>query len=218
MKEKYFTKKSISEKSKNMLKNVNKFIPYKSFEFTPNCSILLVVDMQKFFINETSHAHIPSVRAIIPRIKKLINVYSKNGLPIIFTRHINSKQNANLMEKWWNNLITAQNSLSQISAEFDISKGIVLKKSQYDAFYETSLEKILREKEISQIVICGVMTHLCCETTARSAFVRGFEIFFTIDGTATYNENLHLSSLRNLAQGFATPVISNEIISSIKKI
>ena len=218
MKEKYFTKKSISEKSKNMLKNVNKFIPYKSFEFTPNCSILLVVDMQKFFINETSHAYIPSVRAIIPRIKKLINVYSKNGLPIIFTRHINSKQNANLMEKWWNNLITAQNSLSQISAEFDISKGIVLKKSQYDAFYETSLEKILREKEISQIVICGVMTHLCCETTARSAFVRGFEIFFTIDGTATYNENLHLSSLRNLAQGFATPVISNEIISSIKKI
>ena len=218
MKEKYFTKKSISEKSKNMLKNVNKFIPYKSFEFTPNCSILLVVDMQKFFINETSHAYIPSVRAIIPRIKKLINVYSKNGLPIIFTRHINSKQNANLMEKWWNNLITAQNSLSQISAEFDISKGIVLKKSQYDAFYETSLEKILREKEISQIVICGVMTHLCCETTARSAFVRGFEIFFTIDGTATYNENLHLSSLRNLAHGFATPVISNEIISSIKKI
>ena len=218
MKEKYFTKESISEKSKNMLKNVSKFIPYKSFEFTPNCSILLVVDMQKFFINETSHAHIPSVRAIIPRIKKLINVYSKNGLPIIFTRHINSKQNANLMEKWWNNLITAQNSLSQISAEFDISKGIVLKKSQYDAFYETSLEKILREKEISQIVICGVMTHLCCETTARSAFVRGFEIFFTIDGTATYNENLHLSSLRNLAQGFATPVISNEIISSIKKI
>ncbi|MBC8527721.1 MAG: cysteine hydrolase [Candidatus Cloacimonetes bacterium] len=215
MKEQYFTSETIEQKSKQMLEKVRKYISEQKFRFIPARSTLLVVDMQDYFIKELSHAYVPSIRTIIPRIKKLIDAYSKYNFPVIFTRHLNTKQNANLMSKWWNDLITEENPLSQISAEFDISKGIVLKKSQYDAFYETSLEKILREKEISQIVICGVMTHLCCETTTRSAFIRGFEVFFTIDCTATYNENFHLSSLMNLAHGFAIPVLSNEIIKSV---
>jgi len=52
-------------------------------------------------------------------------------------------------------------------------------------------------------VVCGVMTHLCCETTAREAFVRGFEVFFPVDGTASYNQKFHEASLQNLAHGFA---------------
>jgi isochorismate hydrolase len=58
------------------------------------------------------------------------------------------------------------------------------------------------------------MTHLCCETTARSAFMRGFEVFFTIDGTATYNEEHHWAALLNLAHGFATPVLVDEVVSA----
>jgi isochorismate hydrolase len=60
------------------------------------------------------------------------------------------------------------------------------------------------------------MTHLCCETTARSAFVRGFEVFFTIDGTATYNQGFHLGTLVNLSHGFATPVLASEILSTLE--
>lgn len=55
------------------------------------------------------------------------------------------------------------------------------------------------------------MTHLCCETTARSAFIRGFDVFFTIDGTATYNEDFHFGTLYNLAHGFAVPLLIDEI-------
>ncbi|MES0360330.1 MAG: isochorismatase family protein, partial [Anaerolineales bacterium] len=61
----------------------------------------------------------------------------------------------------------------------------------------------------------GVMTHLCCETTARSAFVRGFEVFFVIDGTATYNEDYHMATLLNLAHGFTTPVLTKEVLKFI---
>jgi bifunctional isochorismate lyase / aryl carrier protein len=56
------------------------------------------------------------------------------------------------------------------------------------------------------------MTHLCCETTARSAFMRGFEVFFTMDGTATYNEQLHRASLLTLSHGFALPVLMDELL------
>jgi isochorismate hydrolase len=55
------------------------------------------------------------------------------------------------------------------------------------------------------------MTNLCCETTARDAFVRDFRVFFLADGTATANHDLHLSSLKNLAFGFATITTFGEL-------
>ncbi len=185
MKKSYFTFNLIHKKSIEML---HKIIGNKhkcKFIFEPHRSALLIIDMQKYFLNNTSHAYIPSAQAIIPGIKELIEEYNIKRLPIFFTRHLNTIQNAKLMAKWWKDLIREENPLSEIIDELNVSYGTVLKKSQYDAFYDTPLEELLKKKGINQIVICGIMTHLCCETTARSAFMRGFEVFFTIDGTAT---------------------------------
>ena len=74
---------------------------------------------------------------------------------------------------------------------------------------------MLRDNGVRRIVISGVMTHLCCETTARSAFVRGFEVFFTVDGTASYTADFHRASLLNLAHGFAVPVLVSEILAAL---
>jgi isochorismate hydrolase len=115
------------------------------------------------------------------------------------------------MANWWSDLIRIENPQSGIILDFDFSNRYVLRKSQYDAFYQTTLDNMLHKKGVSQIVITGVMTHLCCETTARSAFVRGFEVFFIVDGTATYNEDHHMATLRNLSHGFATPMLAKEI-------
>jgi len=60
------------------------------------------------------------------------------------------------------------------------------------------------------------MTHLCCESSARSAFMRGFEVLFTIDGTATYREDFHRAAILNLAHGFAHPVLTGEIIKGLE--
>ena len=61
-----------------------------------------------------------------------------------------------------------------------------------------------RGQQVTDVVITGVMTHLCCETTARSAFVRGYRVWFPVDGTATFNLDFHLGTLRALAHGFAS--------------
>jgi len=108
-------------------------------------------------------------------------------------------------------LIRIDNPQSAIIPDFDFSNRYVLRKSQYDAFFGTLLEDTLHKKGVSQVVVSGVMTHLCCETTARSAFVRGFEVFFIVDGTATLNEDHHLAALLNLSHGFATPILAAEI-------
>jgi isochorismate hydrolase len=88
-------------------------------------------------------------------------------------------------------------------------------KNQYDAFYNTDLEEYLRSKSVEQVIICGLLANLCCETTARSAFVRGFEVFFPVDATAAYNRDFHISTFRNLGFGFCPIIKTSELTSSI---
>ena len=216
MKQTYFTSDSIHQKAGEMLAELVDFRQKRAHPFMPEVSALLVLDMQKYFLQADSHAYIPSAPAIVPGINSLVQSYAGQGLPVVFTQHVNTTQDAGMMGNWWFDLITESSSLSQISTELDLSSGILIRKSQYDAFYQSDLAELLRAPAVTQVVICGVMTHLCCETTARSAFVRGFEVFFTIDGTATYRENFHRATLLNLAHGVATPVLVDEILAQLR--
>ena len=213
----YFTPETIHAKSLEMLTLLASIRKrHENILIQPGRAALLVLDMQDYFLREGSHAFIPSATAILPNIQMLINIFSVYDRPIIFTRHINSPENAGMMSRWWRDLISASSPDSKIISSLDQSKGIVIRKSQYDAFYKSSLEQTLLANDIAQVVITGVMTHLCCETTARSAFVRGFEVFVTIDGTATTTEAYHRSSLLNLSHGFAVPVLVEEILPAFE--
>jgi bifunctional isochorismate lyase/aryl carrier protein len=173
--------------------------------------------MQEYFLHPTSHACVPSASAIIPGLQSLVNAFTARKFLIVLTRHLNTTQDAGNMAFWWRDLITEENPLSVITPALDAANGVTLIKTQYDAFYNTALEAMLRERQVTQVVICGVMTHLCCETTARSAFTRGFEVFFTIDGTATYTQAHHRATLLNLAHGFAAPVLVDEILNACQR-
>jgi len=113
--------------------------------------------------------------------------------------------------------MTGDNPLMEIIKVLNDKRVLVLEKSQYDAFYHTDLYTLLSTKGIKQVVITGVITHLCCETTARSAFMRGFDVFFVVDGTATLNREFHLASLRNLSHGFAVLVLTRDVADCFLK-
>jgi isochorismate hydrolase len=217
MKEQYFSKENLKAKAKEMLERVKKYRSYHNIKFLPERSALLIIDMQEYFLSPSSHAYIPSAGTILPGVKKLISIYSRKKLTTIFTLHSNTKENARMMGEWWPKLLREGSPESRIPEELKSPEGIIIEKNQYDAFYNTNLKQILKEKDISQVVICGVMTNICCETTARSAFVRGFEVFFPVDGTATYKEEHHMSSLVNLSYGCVIPVLLDELFSILTK-
>ncbi len=214
LKETYFTPENLASKAQDMLDSLAG-IQRPHGPFLPGRSALLALDLQAYFLDPTSHAFVPSAPAILPGINALIQVYTQRGLPLILTRHLNTPENAGLMATWWRETITADNQLSKLDRRIEPGDGVVIEKSRYDAFFDSPLEYLLRQKEVSKVVICGVMTHLCCETTARSAFMRGFEVFFTVDGTATYTEAHHRASLLNLAHGFATPVLVSQVLEAL---
>jgi len=203
-KTKYFTEKNLQNKSKSWLSKLDIEISLHSESIDISKSALLILDMQKFFHDENSHAFIPSAKAIINPIIQLASIFSEHNQPIILTKHINTSENANMMDYWWSDILTKYSKYSKIIPEVEKIKNTdLIVKSQYDAFYKTKLDEILHKETVEQVVITGVMTHLCCETTTRSAFVHGYNVFFPIDGTATYNKKNHKSSLLNLAHGFA---------------
>lgn len=216
-KELYYTPETIAKRSRAFINALHLRKPRPEDHFSFDRAALLVLDMQVYFLDPYAHAYVPSAQAILPGIQKLTGMFYANKRPVIFTRHTNNPENAGQMRRWWHDLIRPASPLSQITADLDTSEGIIIEKSQYDAFYETHLQRLLEEKSVRQVVICGVMTHLCCETTARSAFMRGFEVFFTVDGTATYNQNYHQASLLNLAHGFATPILVQEVLKNLNK-
>lgn len=92
----------------------------------------------------------------------------------------------------------------------------IISKHRYSAFYNTDLEIVLRCLGIQDLVITGIMTNMCCESTARDAFYRDFRVFFTADGTGSINEEMHSASLLNLAFGFANIVKCEEIIGQLQ--
>ena len=82
---------------------------------------------------------------------------------------------------------------------------LVVRKPRYDAFLRTSLEDDLRTRGIDTLAIAGVITNCCVDTSARSAFMRGFDVLVLEDCVGTFAEerDLHASALRNLSLLFA---------------
>ena len=186
--------------------------------FKPKTSALFIIDMQQFFCNPSSHAYFKDSTKIIPNIKNLMTVYRQQSLPIIFTRYaLLRTESPGSMGRWWNDVLYDDDEFSNVIAPLQqLPNELVIRKTQYSAFFKTDLDQMLKKLQVTNILITGVLTHLCCETTARDAFMRNYDVFFVIDSTASDRKNLHDASLRTLSDGFTTLVTTNEVLAWIK--
>ncbi|KAL6970126.1 Nicotinamidase 2 [Sarracenia purpurea var. burkii] len=184
---------------------------YKKFEIrernpNPKTSVLLVIDMQNYFSS--------TAKPILPAINTTIDLCRSSSIPVIFTRHRHkSPADYGMLGEWWNNdLVIDGSSEAELLPELGRQPGDeVVEKSTYSAFMGTRLEEMLREIGAEEVIVTGVMTNLCCETTAREAFGRGFRVFFSTDATATSSAELHEATLKNMAYGFAYLVDSKRL-------
>ena len=159
---------------------------------------VLLIDLQEYFRG--------IINPILENIVSLISAARKKKVPLFFTQHSHDTgADHGMLGRWWPDLIIKGSNDSRLIPELNVKKvDCVIPKNTYSAFYETALEKKLKDLGVTDLVIGGVMTNLCCETTARDAFVRNFRVFFLADGTSTISKEFHLSTLKNLGYGFAT--------------
>ncbi len=215
-KQDYLKGKDLKEKSEEWKERCNTVIPsYRNIRLNIRESALLVIDMQRFFLDASSHAYVPSGVYIISNVNRLISHYTRNLLPVILTRHeVKRGDDPGAMGRWWKDVLMEEDIMSQIDPRIFMPENIpLMKKQRYDAFYRTDLENILRGMGVKQVCISGVMTHLCCESTARGAFIRDFDVFMIADATASITESFHVSSLMACSHGFATVLGVEDILN-----
>ncbi|MGM0596770.1 MAG: isochorismatase family protein [Myxococcota bacterium] len=217
--ENYFTmqnrKQKINEWKETIFSQVR---DRKHLKLQPPKAALLVIDMINYFASPEGKAWLPGTAALVKNLQLLLNSWRTQELPVIFTRHCHRNQNElGMIGKFYSDYISCGNDSARIIDEFPLfPEDKVIRKTTYDAFYQTDLLEFLEEKEVKQVLVTGVMTNLCCETTARSAFVHGFEVYFPVDGSCTAGEKLHLASLLNLASGFARLTDIREVINCLE--
>ena len=217
MKEEYLKEQTIQAFTREILEKVRPYERDYGFSFHMGRLALVVIDMQNYFLDPRAHGYIPSADAIIPNINRLQKYFIDNQMPVYLTQHINDEGNAGMMGIRWKEVITADHPYAAVSDKVNLPSCKVIRKPQFDAFHDSGLENELRDKGLSQLIITGVMTNLCCETTVRSAFVRGFEPVMPVDATAAYNYNFHLSTFSNLAYGFMQVLSSEQVIKMLDK-
>lgn len=203
--EPYVTAENIEARTLAWLEQIR---PYNHHEMQLNAaaSALLVVDMQNFFLDESSPTFTCGGAAILPTVKRLIDAFRRAGRPVIFTRHVHHPHNLDcgIMGWWWEGKCLEGSLESEIHPELaPMPAEKVVSKHRYSAFYNTDLETVLRCLKIQDVVVSGIMTNMCCESTARDAYYRDYRVFFMADATGSINEEMHLASLLNLAFGFA---------------
>ena len=213
----YVTATTLTTKTDKWLARV---APYNrnELQLDAQTSALLVVDMQNQFISRGAPLYLPAGATIIPQVAKTIAAFRNAGRPVIFTRHVHHPEgiDAGIMGWWWDDMIIEGSPESEIHPDLAPSTTEkVVCKHRYSAFYNTDLETVLRIHKIADLVVCGVMTNLCCESTTRDAFYRDYRVFFLADGTATLTEEMHVAALLNLAYGFAVVSRVKDIISSV---
>lgn len=88
-------------------------------------------------------------------------------------------------------------------------------KHTYSGFQGTPLLTMLRNRDITDVVISGTMTNYCCGATAREAFWHGFAVTFGSDLNATDDPTLHEAELRTLRRGYARVLPAKQILECL---
>ena len=189
---------------------------------------VLVVDMQNGFCTDggslAPHAEVRArYQALTTVIGELCATARASGLPVVYTVHgyragypEAGSEIASLHPEvahaggmlWggWDTAIVA-------AIEPD-ARDYIVRKSRFDAFLGTDLELLLDGLGVSQLVVAGVSTNVCVESTVRSASQRGYAVAVAADATAASTTALHDEALRAIGYAFARVATWRELLAS----
>ena len=188
----------------------------------PERTALINVDLQNGFVLGA-----PAGLAILSRVNRFAAVCRRNGILVVHTAHVLEPDGSNLgvlamVPKIKAGFLNRGSESAALHPDLRVeAKDVVLEKPRFGAFHGTDLEKILRSRGIDTIVITGISTPVCCDTTAREANARDFRVFVVSDATAstgsdtTDADRWHRAALDVLDGLFATVVTTNELVAQI---
>ncbi len=206
-----------------MAVNESALRPADNWSITTKNSALIIVDMQNIWVHPRGARYLPSSEEIVPKIRQLRDFCHRHDIPVIYLYTTKRRDLADVgvfadikpqthdADNEWNNFE------GTVGAEiFETLKpsadDILVKKFRYSGFYGTQLENLLRAKGRDTVVITGVATNVCCDSTARDGAMRDFKVLFLSDGNASFSQEEQDATLKNFAKHFGVVMDSDRLM------
>lgn len=177
---------------------------------------LIVIDMQNAFLKEEWSLGIAESQApfaaALPGSVALVEAARAAGVPVIYTRYAYLPGNEDQLDPTGRaegavvepRLVEGTVDIEIVDELAPIDGEIVIDKSRPSAFYGTRLEPYLTARGIRSVVICGVTTNICVETTARDASQRGYKTYVIEDAVGEAELSRHWHALYTIEFLFGT--------------
>jgi nicotinamidase-related amidase len=172
----------------------------------PISTALLVIDMQRDFLDPGAPIATPGGLDLIPRINRLTARGRALGMPVIFTQemHRADKSDFGIELEFEPPHCLEGTPGMELAAPLDVVPGDyrILNKRRYDAFLGTDLETLLRARHIENLIVSGVCTDICVASTVQRARNLDFRCFIVRDCVAGTSPERHEAALLCLSHVF----------------
>ncbi|MSO64724.1 MAG: cysteine hydrolase [Alphaproteobacteria bacterium] len=189
---------------------------------------LIVIDMQNAYFTDGSSLakagfDLAGCRSAVPGAKRLLAGARAAGIPVVFTMHGYKPDHSDggfIVHEVLPSLKAVRGSMdtaweNELAPDFQARPGEkVFQKNRFSAFYQPEFEPYLRSHGIDSVVICGVTTNICVESTARDAAQRDFRTFVVVDATGELEAPRHQAALNALSGRFARLLTVTEALQS----
>lgn len=193
---------------------------------TPGRTALVVVDMQNAFCKDFGSMgkiglDIGMLKAAIEPCRKLIEGARAAGVPIVYTRYVYRPDYADggVLVKYLlpalgeaNHLAANTDDIEVVEELFPQDGDFVVDKNRPSAFYATGLEPVLNGLDVDSLIVCGVTTNCCVETTVRDASQRDYKTFVVSDATGELEKERHDFAINTMAFLFAECLSVDEVL------
>ena len=199
----------------------------------PGRTALVVVDMQRGFLDPGEAMEVPPAREIVPVIQRLLGVFRARRLPVMFTEFVYSPSAPVLIGALHPEHQPAPPGAARgfgrpsssclegtASAETvpDLAPRpgeLVVRKRGYDAFQGTLLDGALRARNVTSLVVTGTMTDICVLATVTAALHREYRVTVVEDGVATLWPEVQRGALDIIGRAYGRVATAKEVADQI---
>jgi ureidoacrylate peracid hydrolase len=192
---------------------------------------LVVVDMQIYFMGEGQPSECPVAREIVPNVNRLAEATRRNGGKVIW---IQTHSGADSLDFWsvYYERMTPNSGQARVDgmspggSGFDIwpdldvrDEDVIVPKTRFSAFMPdpTFFDGILKENGLDTLLITGVSTCTCCESTARDGMMMNYRTLMITDGCAAPNDELHNATMNQFYLQFGDVQSTDEVIALLDR-
>ncbi len=184
----------------------------------PSRTALLLIDMQADFAGDPDTAP----RAAIDQASLLAWKARAVGVACVFVRLITRPEDETIFLQEWKTrrgdtgapLCREGSPGASFVGPQPAAGEMVFSKKRYNAFHGTGLDAALRGAGVDTLVVSGLTTECCIDSSVRAAFERDYHVFVVADATACYEPPLHEAALRALELNCATLVSTDEVLDA----